>query len=125
MVFGDKMGMPRVLIIWTHPLFEEAVRRLLQDWGVDIVGSTSDRNDAREQIITLDPSVVILEDADDQSEDDEQKTMAIMKASTHLIRLNLNDNELRIYRHERRMVGKIEDLENILLANNNPSEDRQ
>lgn len=115
------MGMPRVLIIWTHPLFEEAVRRLLQDWGVNIVGSTSDRNSAHEQIATLDPSVVILEDADDQSEDDEQ-TMAILNASAHVIRLNLNDNELRIYRRERRTVGKIEDLEKILLADVDPSD---
>ena len=116
------MGMPRVLIIWTHPLFEEAVRRLLQDWGVDIVGSTSDRFSAREQITTLNPSVVILEDADDQSEDDVQKTMEILNASPHVIHLNLNDNELRIYRRERRMVGKIEDLEKILLADVDPSD---
>ncbi|TFH37530.1 MAG: response regulator transcription factor [Anaerolineales bacterium] len=104
-----------MFIIWTHPLFDEAVRRLLQDWGVNIVGSTSDLLAAQEQLTTLNPSVVILEDADDPSEAEEQKTMAILNASTHVIRLNLNDNELRIYRRERRTVGKIEDLANILM----------
>jgi DNA-binding NarL/FixJ family response regulator len=115
------MGKPRVFIIWTHPLFDEAVRRLLQDWGVSVVGSTSDHSTTREQISALDPSVVILEDADDHSEAEEHKTMAILDAIPHVIRLNLNDNELRIYRRERRTVGKIEDLEKILLADVDPS----
>lgn len=114
------MGMPRVFIIWTHPLFDEAVRRLIEGWGVSVVGSTSDRILAREQIEALDPSVVILEDADDRSEDEERKTMAILNASPHVIRLNLNDNELRIYRRERRIVGKIEDLEKLLLEDVDP-----
>lgn len=115
-MLGDSMGMPRVFIIWTHPLFDEAVSRLLEGWGVSVVGSTSDRMFAQDQIAVLNPSVVILEDADDYSEDEEQKTMAILNAIPNVIRLNLNDNELQIYRRERRTVGKIEDLEKILLS---------
>ncbi len=110
------MGKPRVFIIWTHPLFDEAVRRLLQDWGVNVVGSTSNQQAALGQIEALDPSVVILEDADAPSRAEEQKIMAIINASTYVIRLNLNDNELRSYRRERRTVGKIEDLANLLMT---------
>jgi AmiR/NasT family two-component response regulator len=122
MMTGDSMGMPRVFIIWTHPLFDEAVRRLLEGWGASVVGSTSDRMMAQGQIAALNPSVVILEDADDYSEDEEQKTMAILNAIPNVIRLNLNDNEVRIYRRERLTVGKIEDLEKILISNVDPSD---
>jgi hypothetical protein len=77
---------------------------------------------AQGQIAALNPSVVILEDADDYSEDEEQKTMAILNAIPNVIRLNLNDNEVRIYRRERLTVGKIEDLEQILISNVDPSD---
>jgi DNA-binding NarL/FixJ family response regulator len=110
------MGLPNVFILWAHPLFDEAVRRLLLDWGVNVVGSTSDPFTALDQIRALSPNVVILEDADDPSEAEEQQTMAIINASPHVIRLNLNDNELRSYRRERRTVGKIEDLADLLMS---------
>ncbi len=110
------MAQPRVFIIWAHPLFDETVRRLLQDWGVDVVGSASDQDTALTQITSLNPHVVILEDVDDPSERQEQQTLAIINASSHVIRLNLNDNEMRSYRRERRTVGKIEDLADLLMS---------
>jgi DNA-binding NarL/FixJ family response regulator len=110
------MQVPRVFIVWAHPLFDETVRRLLQEWGASIVGSTSDQQFALEQIGVLEPGVVILEDANDPSETEERQAMAIINASPHVIRLNLNDNELRSYRRERRTVGKVEDLANLLLS---------
>ena len=110
------MQATRVFIVWAHPLFDEAVRRLLEQWGVDIVGSTSDQDTALKQIEDLNPEVVILEDADDPSEAEEKQAMAIINQSPHVIRLNLNDNELRSYRRERRTVGKIEDLANLLIS---------
>jgi DNA-binding NarL/FixJ family response regulator len=109
------MQSPHVYIVWAHPLFDETMRRLLHEWGVSIVGSTSDPQTAIEQIENLNPGVVILEDADDPSEAEEQQTMAIINASPLVIRLNLKDNELRSYRRERHTVGKIEDLANLLL----------
>ncbi len=119
------MQVPRVFIIWAHPLFDEAVRRLLQQWGVSVVGSTSAQQTALEQIEALKPEVVILEDADDPSETEEQQAMAIINQSPHVIRLNLNDNELRSYRRERRTVGKIEDLANLLISDHEtPDRDR-
>ena len=114
------MRLPQVFIFWAHPLFDEAVRRLLQEWGAKVVGSTSDPRIALDQIAALNPSVVIMEDADDPSEAEEQQTMAMINASPHLIRLNLNDNELRSYRRERHTVGKIEDLANLLISDLEP-----
>lgn len=110
------MAQPRVFIIWAHPLFDETVRRLLQDWGVDVVGSASDQHTALSEIASLNPNVVILEDPDEPSDSEQQKTMAIINASPHVIRLNLNDNELRSYRREKRTVGKIEDLADLLMS---------
>lgn len=114
------MPQPSVFVIWAHPLFDEAVRRLLQNWGANIVGSTSDQGTALEQIANLTPDVVILEDAEYPSDAEEQQTMAIINASPHVIRLNLNDNELRSYRRERRTVGKVEDLANLLMSDLEP-----
>lgn len=105
----------KVFVIWSHPLFFEAVRLLLHESDVPMVGATSDHRNAREQIQTIKPDVVILEESEDQQqEDEEQETMAILKAGSHVIRLSLTDNELNVYRRERRTVGKIEDLVNLL-----------
>ncbi len=110
------MGLSTAFILWAHPLFDETIRRLLQNWGVNVVGSTSDALAALDQIATLQPGVVIMEDSENPSKAEEQQTMAIINASAHLIRLNLNDNELKSYRREQHTVGKIEDLANLLMS---------
>ena len=104
-----------VFVVWQHPLFFEAVRLLLNESSVSLVGATSDPQQARTQIEDLSPNVVILEHSDDQAlEEEDRETMAILHAGPHVIRLSLADNELNVYRRERRTVGKIEDLVNLL-----------
>jgi DNA-binding NarL/FixJ family response regulator len=112
------MHAPRVFIVWAHPLFDETMQRLLQAWGVKIVGSMSDPKTALEEIEKSTPEVVILEDSDEPSQAEEQQIMAILHTSPLVIRLNLKDNELKSYRRERHTVGKIDDLANLLMPNN-------
>jgi DNA-binding NarL/FixJ family response regulator len=115
MDFGVPMTGRSVFVVWQHPLFFEAVRLLLNESSVSLVGATSDPVQARSQIEQLNPNVVILEHADDQPlEEEDRETMAILNAGPHVIRLSLADNELNVYRRERRTIGKIEDLVNLL-----------
>jgi DNA-binding NarL/FixJ family response regulator len=105
----------KVFVIWSNPLFFEAVRLLLHESAVPMVGATSEHRTAQEQIEKLKPEVVILERSEGQPQEiEEQETMAILKSGAHVFRLSLSDNELNVYRRERRTVGKIEDLVNLL-----------
>jgi len=114
------MSRRNVFVIWSHPLFFDAVRLLLQESNVPMVGATSDHRTAQEEIERFKPDVVILEHGEGEpSEIEEQETMAILKSGSHVIRLSLTDNELSVYRREHRTVGKIDDLVNLLNGESN------
>lgn len=107
------MTQRRAYVIWTHPLFHEAVRLLLGQSRVALVGASSDHATARTQIAALKPDVVIVEQANDELQAVEE-TVAFLHAGSRVIRLSLADNELVVYKRERRTVGTVEDLVSLI-----------
>ena len=99
----------RVFVIWTHPLFLEAVRLLLNCPEIEWLGETSDHHLAREQIAALRPDTVLVEE--------DQNVLAeiveILEAdagATKVIRLSLEANTLSVYHREDRTITHADDL---------------
>jgi len=112
------MSSKSVFVIWTHPLFLTSIRMLLKHPEIDWLGSTSDYTNALDMISNLKPEIIIIE------EEQEGKTsIRLMKnmESHHLdffiIGLNLNDNKLNVYHHQKQKVLKADDLIHLILGN--------
>lgn len=109
----------RVYVIWAHPLFLESVRLLLKQAQVEIVGATSDHEDAQAQIETLTPDVVIIEQADGEMQSS-LETISILRAGARVVRLSMDDNEISLYSRERRTAMQADDLANLIVGNVTP-----
>ena len=107
----------RVFVIWTHPLFQEAVRLILNQPSIEWVGSTSDYAAAQDQILSLLPNVVLVEEMEGGVPD---LALAILEACSwdmRVIGLSLTDNQLCVYHREHRIVGQAEDLLRLIQGN--------
>ncbi len=105
------MALRRVFVIWTHPLFYESVRLLLQHPDIEWVGATADRAVARSQIARLCPDTILIEEEEGGSVSAEAlNVLDASSADVRVIRLSLADNELKVYHREQRTVAKAEDL---------------
>ena len=105
------MAARRVFVIWSNPLFHESLRLLLNHPEVEWVGATSDHATAHDQIVSLFPDTILIEEEEESNASAE--TLEILgtgSADVRVIRLSLTDNELRIYHREQRTVGQAEDL---------------
>ncbi len=105
------MATRRVFVIWSNPLFHESLRLLLNHPEVEWVGATSDHAAAHDQIVSLCPDTILIEE--EEGGNAPAETLEILEASSadmRVIRLSLVDNELKVYHREQRTVGRAEDL---------------
>ncbi len=109
------MAARRVFVIWTHPIFHESVRLLLNHPDVEWVGATSDYAAAKDEVLDLQPDTILVEEI---AGNIPVEVLEIMEASSQNVRvigLSLADNELSVYYHEQRTVGQAEDLLRLIL----------
>ena len=100
----------RVFVIWTHSLFQESVRLILNHPSVEWLGSSSDYAAARDQIISLRPNAILVEEGEGSVH---ALALAVLEACSwdvRVIGLSLTDNKLSMYHHEHRIVRQAEDL---------------
>jgi DNA-binding NarL/FixJ family response regulator len=111
------MSVQRIFILWTHPLFQESVRLILNHPTIEWLGSTSDYAGAMDQILSLRPDVILFEE---RAGDVPAYALAILKLCSWdatVVGLSLADNHLSVYHHERRVVGQVEDLVHLIQGN--------
>jgi DNA-binding NarL/FixJ family response regulator len=113
------MQSSRVFVIWAHPLFLESVRLLLEQAHVELVGATSDHDDARAEIETLAPDVVIIEQTDGEKQASIE-TISILQSGARVVRLSMDDNEISLYSREHRTVMQADDLANLIVGKTAP-----
>ena len=102
----------RVFIVWTHPLFYETVRLLINHPAIEIVGASPEYAAARVEIGNLQPEIIIIEETENGAATGTE-VLQILETSPwrpRVIRLSLKDNELWVYYHERWTVGSSEEL---------------
>ncbi len=108
------MADSKVYVIWSNPLFQEVIQLLLSGSSLDVVGNSSDHTLAREEIGVLSPHIVIIETTDVNPESD-RETFAFLQSGSRVIRLSLADNDLSIYRREKRTISDIDDLIGVMM----------
>lgn len=105
------MANHHVYVIWSNPLFHDSLHQLLDHKNIKWVGSASDIPTAEEEIHKLHPDTILIEDVEEKS-----NTTIFMNIvdqfgwDFQVIGVSLNDNELNIFQHAKKMVGKPEDL---------------
>lgn len=106
------MAVRRVYIIWSYPLFYEAVWRLLNDDEIENVGASSDDATAHSEIEELEPDTIIVEQTEGGSATSSE-ALQLLEASAwgpRVICMSLRDNNLWVYHREERTVKRAEDL---------------
>jgi hypothetical protein len=102
----------RLFIVWSHPLLCRLVTLLLDDPELVIVGAASDYGVALEQLNSLQPDVIVVEETQDNTVT-AIEPIDILKACLWgpcVIRLSLQDNELRVYHQKQWIIGSREDF---------------
>lgn len=110
------MAAQRVFVIWTHPLFLESVRMLLDHPSIEWLGATFDYHSARNTVSDLEPDIVLIEE--NQEEDVNPTLVEFLlecPVNVRVIGLNLNDNRLSLFTHEQGMIGEAQELLQIVL----------
>ena len=107
----------RVFVIWSHPLFHDAVRALLAHPEIEWVGETSDYEGMEEKVIQTNPDTVIFEDDENRFSAQILAIPEMIPSVERIIGLNLNNNELRIYHHKVKIVGHTNDLIQSIIGN--------
>ncbi len=110
------MAIRRVFVIWTHSLFHESVRLLLRHPDIEWVGATTDLAAAREQIASLRPDTILVEEREGSLSPEALEIMEACPWEVRVIGLSLADNQTSVYHREQRTVGKAEELLHLVLA---------
>ncbi len=109
------MGARRIFVIWNHPLFYESIRLSLRDASVECVGSFRSVDEAFNQVALLHPDTILIEEIDEG--DTSAGIIELLEASStdiRIFRLNMNNNELKIYHREQKIVLQADDLLNLI-----------
>jgi DNA-binding NarL/FixJ family response regulator len=110
------MPIRRVFIIWTHPLFHEAVCLLLKHPEIKLLGADSDYETAHEQILELQPDTIIVEEGGESIPSEVMSYLDTYPWNLRVTFLNLTDNQLNMYQHEQRTMGRADDLLQLILS---------
>ena len=110
------MVIQRIYIVWVHPIFRETVSLLLDHQAVEIVGASSNYEEALAEVRKLQPDTIIVEETEDIT-GAHIEAIEVLKAcpwELRVIRLSLQDNELWVYHHERRSLSSSEEFLRII-----------
>jgi chemotaxis response regulator CheB len=107
----DGASKVRVFILSSQSLFDLGVENLLrQEAELEVVGREADIDRALVQIKILMPDVVILNSADASCSPTPAVLRLMNEVGTRIIKLNLQDNTICMYREEQRMIEEVGDL---------------
>ena len=101
----------RVFILSSQSLFDLGVENLLrQETELEVVGREADMDQALVQIKALVPDVVIVNSADASCNPTPAVLRLMNEVGARIIKLNLQDNTICMYREEQRMIEEVGDL---------------
>jgi DNA-binding NarL/FixJ family response regulator len=103
--------MPRVLLVYHHPLFAHPVRAALSTQPtITLVGELTDWTRAEADIARLAPDVVIVEDEGHEAADRAWHALAERQTPWRVIALRLDETTMHIWSGAWRPVERTQDL---------------
>ena len=110
------MAIHQVYVIWTHPLFHDSLRQLLDHAEITWVGAASDFTIAVEEISRLHPDTILIEEMEDETTTSTfMKIVEKFQWDLRVVGVSLNDNQLSVYQHAQQTVGQPEDLIHLII----------
>jgi DNA-binding NarL/FixJ family response regulator len=110
------MATRQVYVIWAQPLFHDTLRKLLNHTDIDWVGAASDFAIAVEEISSLKPNTILVEEREGETISSTfMKILEKVHRDLRVVGVSFNDNQLNIYQHEHQTVGQPEDLIRMIL----------
>jgi DNA-binding NarL/FixJ family response regulator len=110
------MATHQVYVIWTHPLFHDSLRQLLDHTDIKWVGAASDFTIAVEEISRLQPDTILIEELEGETTTSTfMKIVEKFQWNLRVIGVSLNDNQLSVYQHAQETVGQPEDLIRLII----------
>lgn len=110
------MATHQVYVIWTHPLFHDSLRQLLDHTDIKWVGAASDFTIAVEEISRLHPDTILIEELEGETTASAfLKIVEKFQWDLRVVGVSLNDNQLSIYQHAQQTVGQPEDLIRLII----------
>ena len=105
----------RLFVVWTHPIFRDSVRMLLDHPEVDLAGTTSDYVAAKEAIMKLKPDTILVEEVEGIVPTNLMEILDANYFNLRLISVNLDDNRLRIFHCQQWNIVQATDLLRLIL----------
>ncbi len=110
------MATRQVYVIWTHPLFHDSLRQLLDHTEINWVGAASDFTIAIEEISHLHPDTILIEELEGETTTSTfMEFVGKFQWDLRVVGVSLNDNQLSVYQHAQQTVGQPEDLIRLIL----------
>lgn len=109
------MSTRQVFVIWTHPLFRESLALLLHHPQIELVGETNDFESASVNIQRLRPDTILIEETEANQFTQLISDINRQPWEMRILLMNLMDNQLNVFHHELRTVGRAEDLVQMIL----------
>jgi hypothetical protein len=119
------MTIRRVFILWTHSLFHETVRALLNDPQVVLLGSSQDYSLVQDQISEQSPDILVVEEENYTNFPEIIDLLKNQKESIRVVGLNLLDNEMSVLDFYHKTVCNADDLLQWVLVDNTPQENAE
>jgi len=110
------MATHQVYVIWTHPLFHDSLRQLLDHADIKWAGAASDFTIAVEEISRLHPDTILIEELEGETTTSTfMKIVEKFQWNLRVIGVSLSDNQLSVYQHAQETVGQPEDLIRLII----------
>jgi DNA-binding NarL/FixJ family response regulator len=119
------MAVRRVFILWTHSLFHETVRALLNDPQVELLGSSQDYSKVQVQISEQPPDILVVEEEDYTNFIKIIDLLKNQRENIRVVGLNLLDNEMSVFEFHQKTVCKADDLLQWVLVDNTTPENEE
>ena len=112
----------RVYILFQHSLFAEGIRSLLRNQpAIQIVGAETDTMKAFNEIRSLKPSVVLIEESTTDPEQSVTWDLLHRQGAGRVVALNLNHNAATVYDRESVPISTPADLVHAVLIGASPA----
>lgn len=105
----------RLYVVWTHPIFHESVRLLLNHPSVEWVGAASDCEVGLSEILALKPDTILMEETEEACRFRATDILEVAPWNVRVLSMSLNENRLSIFHREQKTVGQAEDLLHLVL----------